>query len=189
MRIVRLLLAAAAFGVVAAVVKGNDTGLRDALGNMSAPWAALAFLAGATRRDLRTGALAGLVATAAGLLAFYVAEAFVLDLGDHPLVEDLRLTAGHFNVYERFGLLSGPLYGALGALWTSRRSLLAGLALGAAFVGEPLIVAGLEHTGRWGGGGLFDHPLLVAAEIAVGAALVIRALRATGPRARGAYRP
>jgi hypothetical protein len=33
-----LLLGAIAFGAFVAVIKGNDVGVRNALGNMSAPW-------------------------------------------------------------------------------------------------------------------------------------------------------
>jgi hypothetical protein len=47
-----LLLAGVAFGVLVAVIKGQDTGVRDALGNTSAPW---------TRA--RSAALAGLAVT------------------------------------------------------------------------------------------------------------------------------
>jgi hypothetical protein len=44
-----LLLAGIAFGVLVAVVKGQDTGVRDALGNTSAPWVVVPFLAGKRR--------------------------------------------------------------------------------------------------------------------------------------------
>jgi hypothetical protein len=44
-----LLLAGIAFGVLVAVVEGRDTGVRDALGNTSAPWVVVPFLAGKRR--------------------------------------------------------------------------------------------------------------------------------------------
>jgi predicted lysophospholipase L1 biosynthesis ABC-type transport system permease subunit len=42
-----VLLAGIAFGVLVAVVKGQHTGVRNALGNTSAPWMLAPFLAGA----------------------------------------------------------------------------------------------------------------------------------------------
>jgi hypothetical protein len=39
------LLLAAAFGVAMGLFKGNNTGLRAGLGNLSAPWIVVAFLA------------------------------------------------------------------------------------------------------------------------------------------------
>src|ERR1700756_123410 len=85
---------AAVFGIAAAWIKGNDIGLRDAIGNLSAVWLLLPFLAGAPAgsRRVSTGALFGLAATLAALVGFYFAESFVLDLGPHPWLTDLALT-------------------------------------------------------------------------------------------------
>src|SRR5439155_3928531 len=132
----------------------QDVGVRDALGNTSAPWVLVPFVAGTRYRRPWHGALAGLAATMAAFLGFYAAEAAILDLGPHPWYEDLRLTLGTFNVYEQWGLVSGPAYGALGALWAQRRIIAAPIAVGLAFVAEPLIVWLLWHAGIWGGGGL-----------------------------------
>src|SRR6476661_797641 len=70
-----VLLAAVAFGVLVAALKGQDAGVRDTLGNLSAPWVLVPFLAGARFTRVRSGALAGAAATLAALLGFYVAEA------------------------------------------------------------------------------------------------------------------
>jgi hypothetical protein len=40
-----LLLAGLDFGLLVAVIKGQDPGVRDALGNTSAPWVLVPFLA------------------------------------------------------------------------------------------------------------------------------------------------
>ena len=104
---------------------------------------------------------------------FYLAEAAILDLGPHPWYEDVRLAAGTFNVYEQWGLLSGSLYGALGALWASRSLRSAPLAVAVAFLCEPLIVALLMRAHVWGGGALLNHPAIWGAEVVVGVALAV----------------
>ncbi len=167
-----VLLAAVAFGVLVAVLKGQDAGARDTLGNLSAPWVLVPFFAGARFTRVRSGALAGGAATLAALLGFYVAEAAILDLGPHPWYVDLRLTAGSLNVYEKCGLVSGALYGALGALWASRALPWAALAVGLAFVAEPLIVLLLSRAGIWGGGELLHYPAIWITEVLAGVSAI-----------------
>jgi Family of unknown function (DUF6518) len=182
-RISLVLLASVAFGILAAVIKGGGAGPRDALGNLSAPWMAVAFAAGAAVGSVRRGAVLGVAATLAGLGAFYVTQAFTLDLGTHDLGHRLALTAGTFNFYERLGVISGVVYGALGGLWRTRPRL-ACAALGLAFIGEPLLVDALARAQVWDGGGLFRYPALVAAEVVVGVSLVIVSLARRTVRAR-----
>ena len=169
-----LLLAGIAFGVLVAVVKGQNADIRGALGKTSAPWIVLPFFAVARFGRVWQAALAGLAVTLASLLAFYVSEAAILDLGPHPWWEDLRLTAGTFNIYEKWGFVSGLLYGTLGWLWAYRSKVLAGIAVGLAFLAEPLMVYMAKRAGLWGGGGLFDHtPWIWIGEIAIGLTLVV----------------
>jgi hypothetical protein len=174
-----LLLAGLGFGLLVAVVKGQDPGVRDALGNTSAPWVLVPFLAGTRYSKVRSGALAGLATTLTAFFAFYLAEAAILDLGPHPWYVDLRLTLGSGHVYEAWGLLSGSVYGALGSVWTARSLVAAPIAVGLAFVCEPLIVLLLSHAGIWGGGGLLQHRWLWIAEVLIGsggtAVLLMRA--------------
>src|SRR5947208_15184039 len=87
------------FGAAVAVVKGQDGGVRDALGNMSAPWVLVPFLAGTRCTKLWQGALVGTAATLAAFIGFYAAEAAILDLGPHPWYVDLRLTLGSGHLY------------------------------------------------------------------------------------------
>ena len=172
MRRVALLIAAAvAFGVVMAVVKGQADDARNAAGNMSAPWIVVPFLAGARFARPWHGLVAGVAATLAAFAGFYVAEAVVLDLGPHPWYVDLRLAAGTVNVYERAGVLSGALYGALGTLWATGRLRAAALAVGSAFVVEPLIVLALWRGNLWGGPGILRYPGLWVTEVVVGVVL------------------
>ena len=164
-----LLLAAAAFGALVAAVKGQDTGVRDALGNTSAPWVLVPFLAGARYPRIWQAALVGVATTLAAFLGFYLAEAAVLDLGPHSWTTDLRLTLSSGNVYEKWGILSGLVYGILGGLWASRRFPAAPVAVGLAFVAEPAIVFVLWKAGIWGGGDLLlRYPWMWAAELAIG---------------------
>jgi hypothetical protein len=141
-------MAAAAFGVAMSVFKGNDTGIRDDIGNLSAPWLLLAFFAGAAaatgRRGL-AGAAAGLAATFAALIAFNVANAFVLDLGPHSLANDVRLA---FTTYWfPRALLSGPVFGALGAIWRRRGYPTLGVAVILLLDAEPLFWAAVNRAG------------------------------------------
>jgi hypothetical protein len=186
-RLVPLLLAAIAFGVVMAVIKGQETGARDALGNLSAPWALLPFLAGTRCRGPLAGALVGVLTTSAAFLGFYSAEAAILDLGSHPWYVDLRLTLGSGHVYELWGTVSGLAFGALGAVWATSRSALAGVAVGLVFVCEPAIVWVLKDADVWGGGGLFEHAWIWIGEILLGLGAILVILRQSrAPRSSSA---
>lgn len=169
-RLALILGLAAVFGIAAAWIKGNDAGLRDAIGNVSAVWLFLPFLAGAAAgcRRVITGALCGLAATLTALVGFYFAESFVLDLGPHPWLTDLSLTMGPVVYYAERALLTGPIFGALGFWWQQRRSLVAAGILAASFVLEP---AAWWLYGIHIGGAAYpvpNYPALWLAEIAMG---------------------
>jgi hypothetical protein len=183
-----LLLAGIAFGVLVAVIKGQDTGVRDALGNTSAPWVVVPFLAGTRYPRVWQAALVGIATTLAALLAFYAAEAAILDLGAHPWYTDLRLTLGSGRLYETWGLLSGVLYGALGGMWAAGWLRAAPVAVGLAFVCEPLIVFFLWKAGIWGGGDLLlrYHWMWIAeALIGLGAIAFVLAKKQAGSSRTG----
>jgi hypothetical protein len=165
----QLLLAGIAFGVLVAVIKGQDAGVRNALGNTSAPWVLVPFLAGTRYSRVWHAALVGLATTLAAFFGFYLAEAAILDLGPHPWYTDLKLRLGSGRVYEMWGLASGAIYGALGGMWASRWLLAAPIAVGLAFICEPLIVLLLGRAGIWGDGGLLlEHPWMWIAEVLIG---------------------
>jgi hypothetical protein len=172
-RTVTLLTAAATFGLLAALVAdlggtrlSTASQVRGAVGNLSAPWVLVAFVAGyvatgrlaASRpgtsgdravsggRDggnrLAYGALTGLAATLVALAAFYLVATLVEDLGGHGFVGDLRLELSGNRIYWEDGLVSGPIFGAAGAWWRGRvpgRGPL--LVVGALLAGEPLMLA------------------------------------------------
>jgi hypothetical protein len=116
------LLLAAGFGVAAGALKGNNVGLRADIGNLSAPWLLVAFLPALRCRSTGRGALLGLVSTLLALAGFYMTlSAILLDhLGGHGYLGDLLVEARANRVYVLGGMVTGPLFGALGA-WVGRR--------------------------------------------------------------------
>jgi hypothetical protein len=129
------------------VLKGNDAGVRNEVGNLSAPWLLVPFFAAAGVRAGRlvVGAAVGLLATVAALCAFYIANAFVLDLGPHTVLESMRLT--FVTRWFLAALVSGPLAGALGAAWRRRGLSHAGLAMTALLMAEPVFWALANRAG------------------------------------------
>ena len=180
-----LLLAAIAFGALVALIKGQDVGARNALGNTSAPWVVVPFLAGALYSRAWQAALIGIATTLAAFFGFYLAEAAVLDLGPHPWYVDLQLTLGSGHVYEIWGTPVGLLYGIFGWLWVSRSSAAAAVAVGLAFVTEPLIVFTLARANVWEGGGLLSYPWVWGTEVAIGVVAIAYAVAKSQTRAAG----
>jgi hypothetical protein len=173
-RALAVLIGAALFGVAVAVIKGGDSGVRDSIGNVSAPWLLLPYFAGRATRGWGRGAILGTLACLVSLLAFYVAEAFVLDLGGHSMLTNLRLTAGSFNIYYQAGMVCAPLLGALGGARLRYRSAVTAAVVGLLLIGEPLAVfAWLAHAGvSPSDGGMVTHyPALWIGEMALGLAL------------------
>src|SRR5207247_10542018 len=92
------------------------------------------FIAGIRSRRAASGALLGLLATMSALLGFYVLTTFVVDTGfGHELWGN--------RIYLASGVLSGPLFGALGAWWGRSRSIRASVIAGALLIGEPIVFA------------------------------------------------
>ncbi|MHB1500625.1 MAG: DUF6518 family protein [Candidatus Dormibacteria bacterium] len=171
-RLILILLTAAAFGSAMAVIKGNGGGVRDAIGNTSAPWLLLAFIAGAVAGERRVGraALAGAMATFVALGGFYLANTFVLRLGPHPWLVDLRLTFQAGELYFALAVLSGPTFGALGGLWQRRRSAVLGVGVAALLVFEPAAWLAYEQSGR---ASYTNHPVVWAGEVIIGIAACV----------------
>jgi hypothetical protein len=172
-RVALMIAVSVVFGIVMAWIKGNGLGLSDAVGNISALWLLVPFLAGAAAdgRRMVAGALSGLIATLAALTGFYFAESFVLDLGQHPWLTDLSLTMGAVTYYAERGLVTGPVFGALGQWWRQRRSVVAAGLIAAVFVLEPL--AWWLYGIQIGGGAAYPvpgYPALWLGEIALGVA-------------------
>jgi hypothetical protein len=181
-----LVVAAFGFGVTVSVIKGNGSGIRDAIGNTSAPWLMLPFVAvlyWRTQSAIR-GALVGLAASLTALSGFYIANSFVLDLGPHTWLQDLSLTVHAGEMFFALAVVSGPFFGALGALWHRTRSTAMAVLVAALFVFEPLAS---WLYGFIGPNGRVGVPVVWFGELAVGlcacaalAALLPRLLRGAG---------
>jgi hypothetical protein len=162
-RIAFVLVGAFAFGLLAAWAKGQDTDgraaisqLRGALGNLSAPWVLVAFVAGTWSSRLWSAALLGLLATMTALIGFYLLTTLVVDLGGHGFLDDLRRELSANRAYLEGGLLTGPSFGAFGGWWRQTRSLGTTAVAGALMAGEPIVLAtiGAVFSGGVLGGNL-----------------------------------
>lgn len=185
-RLFLIVVAAAVFGAGMSILKGNDVGLRDDIGNLSAPWLLLPFFSGAALQKPKLAWVAGLAATVAALTAFYVANAFVLDLGPHSLIHDLRLTVGATGYWLPRGLVSGPVFGALGGLWRRRGYPMFGVAVLLLLDVEPFFWAVAHRAGGVASFGFRPSLAASVAEAVVGLAAVLCAatiLRRTHRRA------
>lgn len=143
--------------------------------SLSAPWLAVAFLAGWTQLKPGRAALLGLGSTAAALVGYFL-------LTDSPLENahySVANTRGFFisNVLVVVGgLCTGPLFGWLGQQWRTRRALTGALLIAGAFCLEPLARrAPLGDVHYAGHGYSLTNPIgshgVVLAEIAAGLAL------------------
>jgi hypothetical protein len=121
-RLASALLAAAALGILVGAVKGNDAGLRAGIGNLSAPWLLVAFLPSLRCRSVVSGAVTGLLSTGVALAAFYATLTMILagHLGGGGYVREVGVETAANRVYFLAGVVTGPLFGALGA-WVGRR--------------------------------------------------------------------
>jgi hypothetical protein len=163
-----VLLVAFAFGLLAAGAKGQNTDgvaqvsqVRSALGNLSTPWLLVAFFAGMQSLRPWRGALVGLAATLCALAGFYLLSTLVENLGGHGFLGDLRLELSGNRAYFEGGVITGPIFGALGAWWRHRRTARTSWLVGGLLIAEPLVMLALgpvRHHVLSGGTGL---PLIV----------------------------
>jgi hypothetical protein len=86
------------------------------------------------------GALLGPLATGIALLAFHLWNSPLQDLGGDSFVDNVRLELAANRGYLEGGLVTGPLFGALGAWWRKTRSLRASVVAGALLMAEPLVL-------------------------------------------------
>lgn len=149
-RVCVVLVVALAFGVFAAWAKGQNIGseryvsqVRGALGNLSTPWLLVAFFAGMQSTRPRQGAFVGLAATLCALAGFYLLSTLVENLGGHGFIGDLRLELSGNRAYFEGGVITGPIFGALGAWWRRRPTARTSLLAGALLIAEPLVMLAL----------------------------------------------
>jgi hypothetical protein len=191
-RLPAALVAAAAFGFLIGAFKGNDAGLRGGVGNLSAPWLLVAFLPALRCRSLMRAAVVGLLSTGVALAAFYATLTVVLagHLGGGGYVRELAVEAAANRVYFLAGLVTGPLFGAVGAWVGHRHPRDVWFVVGGLVAGEIVAVGLLQ--GRellppplyfvWG----VDDWTPYVAEAIVGVAIIVAALwQRSGHRSGG----
>lgn len=181
-RLLTILLMVAAFGVLAGALKGNETGLRGGIGNLSAPWLLVAALPALRCRTVQRGALVGLLSTIVALIGFYAALTVVLagHLGGGGYVAEFAVEIQANRIYFVAGLVTGPLFGAVGAALGRTPSHLVGLGVGGLFAAEIVAVAFLQGrqlaprplSFRWG----VDNWTPYVAELLLGVAIMVVAL-------------
>jgi hypothetical protein len=132
---------------------------RDAIGSLSSPWLVIPLIAGATFGRSWSAALAGLVSTFAALIGWYSYTAAAQDLGVSTFAAAFRLELSANMIWFIGGVVSGPVFGAIGHWLAARyQASHAVAAVGALLIGEPLVMFGLTllHTS---GALSADHPL------------------------------
>ncbi|HEX7739728.1 MAG TPA: hypothetical protein VF426_08790 [Marmoricola sp.] len=143
-----ILPVAALTGFALEVVKGNSGDpFRAAVGNMSAPWLVFALVGGFVATSAFRGAVLGLLTTLVALAGFYLGAVVVFGghLGDQTgsFVHDFMFIATANKVWFLLGLVSGPIFGALGGVL--RRPLHLAFVAGALLVLEPIVVMTLRE--------------------------------------------
>jgi Family of unknown function (DUF6518) len=181
-RVVSCLLLAAAFGIAAGLFKGNSTGLRADIGNLSAPWLLVAYLPALLAATPLRGALVGLVSTLVALAGFYATLTIVLagHLGGGGYAAEFLVESRANRIYFLAGVVTGPIFGALGAWAGARGRSAAGAVAGVLLAGEIAVVALVGSRQvlppplyfRWG----VDDWLPYVVESAVGVLIVVIAV-------------
>jgi uncharacterized membrane protein len=186
-RLVIVVVAALAFGVGVSIVKGNGGGVRDAIGNTSAPWLLLPFIAVlySRTRSISRGVVTGLVASMTALCGFYVANAFVLNLGPHSWLDDVNLTVRAGRLFFVLAVISGPLFGVIGAWWNRTHARWLAVLVAALLVVEPLASWLYELIGR---AAYADVAWVWAGEITVGLCACAAAAVVVGQDSRSSRR-
>lgn len=166
LRIMAVLLGAWALGAALCVMKGDGgNALLNTLGNLSAPYAITAVLAGLAARRAWTAALVGIAATDLTLGGFYWAYASIL--GHEVSTATLTFWGG-------LGLPLGAVSGLIGYAAITRPALR--YAIPALLILEPLALRAEVITSRFGYGQPDITPtdlLAFAIEIAVGLPLFL----------------
>jgi hypothetical protein len=146
LRLRTVLIAAFAFGLAAAAVKGPNGGigivaeLRTTIGNVSAPWLLIGFVAGARTPRALGGAVFGLAATVLALVGFYVLNGVFVELGAHTFAGNVGRELVANRVYLEAGVISGPVFGALGAVSFRSRSVRTSIVAGILLSAEPIVL-------------------------------------------------
>jgi hypothetical protein len=77
----------------------------------------------------------------------HLLSTLVQDLGDHGFAGDFRLMLSANRGYLEAGIITGPLFGSLGAWWHQSRMLHASIVAAALLMAEPLVLILLSAFG------------------------------------------
>ena len=170
------------FGAAMEAVKsGTGFGFefRSGVGNWSSLWLVMPLVMGYQFRRPLLGALAGLAATFAALVGFYAMNALIFPQPG-GFTETVLTFMEIMSRWALFGVVSGPLFGALG---TRVRSL-CGLALlsGLVMILEPVVLAlwgprQLPLPGPLGISWWFEWRVSASVKVVIGTLLVLFAVR------------
>jgi hypothetical protein len=187
-QLVLVVLGAVVFGVAMAVLKGNGSGIREEIGNLSAPWLLVPFVASAAVGDglISRSVLVGIFSSLLALIGFYFANSIVLQLGPHPWFEDVWLAISGGRRWYELALVSGPLFGAVGGLWRRSHQRVFGACVFALLICEPIAQWALKNKSVGGFSVSAPNPAVWLGETVVGlaacAAIVILADKKRGWR-------
>lgn len=156
-------LGGALFGVLDRLAAHGPPWALD-LSNVACFWLAAAFVAGMCVRSHVAGAALGLLCLVGALLGYY-GSMFVWE--HEYTVRYLEWRAAPWVVASA---IVGPVFGALGAAWSAKRSIAPIVALAAAFWLDGIGYAAL--TGASDRGNLIVHSAVAAMGVALGVALV-----------------
>lgn len=141
-RTISLMLGICIFGALDAMIKGRHGGTRNAIGNVSAPWALIPFVSAAILKPRRiaVGALVGAASTVAALASYALVRAARGLGGASPnRGADPLLVALVDNRWVLLGAIGGAALGALGSyLATKQRWGLAAIVIACLLVLEPV---------------------------------------------------
>lgn len=154
---------------------------------LSAPWLALAFLAGWTQREPRRAALLGLACTFSALVGYGLMTLSPIENAEYSAASVTGFLRSEARVIVG-GLVTGPLFGWFGYRWRHDRAWLGALLTAAAFTLEPMARISADRARGTPAVWAIGSRTVWVAEVAVGLVLVtyvaVRALAArTRPRA------
>ena len=180
-----MLLACLLFGATMEAFK-SQTGVgfafRSDVWNWSSLWLVMPLVMGYQFRRPMAGAVSGLAATMAALVGFYVMNAAIFPQPG-GYVATLSTFSQIGSRWALFGLVSGPLFGALGTRLPGLREL--SLVSGVVMLLEPVLLTvwgqrRLPLPGPLGISWAFQWRLAATVEVVVGAVLVILGVRRRG---------
>jgi hypothetical protein len=152
------------FGAIMSIIKGNEDGIRNAFGNICAPWMLLPFLSNVYLKTYRIiqATLIGVVTSICALIGFYFTNSFVLDLGRDSWLAGVGLTLSSGLFYYKLGLFSGLFFGALGGLHGRYKTSIPAQLMAIIFVLEPFTwrFIGWENLNR--------YPIISVVETGIG---------------------